>query len=96
MLPKERTCRRIEAPYVSVGTPKDRGSVILAGDEGGPVLVSKLDEEVTEITSEVAKKVGHEFGKDPKTVTDVVLLERKIGMAGEHKSLKVGIAHILE
>lgn len=41
-------------------------------------------ESASEATSEVAKKVGHEFGKDTSTVTDVVVSESHDEERGAH------------
>lgn len=73
--PVEVSCRGVEAPYVSKVASKGCGSVIVAGDEGGPVLDSCLNEEVTEITSEVTGKVGHCVGEDASSGSDRVVSE---------------------
>lgn len=75
LLPCEGSCTGVEAPYVPKKAPYDCGSSIVAGDEGGPVLVSVGIEDVSDLTTSVTKVVGHELGKDAKTGTDRVLLE---------------------
>lgn len=56
------------------------GSVIGAGDEGGPVFNSLLLCDVSDPTSWLTEKVGHMFGDDTTSVSDRVLMEHpKLG-----------------
>lgn len=68
---------------------------MVAGDEGGPVFDSLLNEVVTEATREVAEKVGHMVGKDTASVVDAVVLESS-GDDGPHYPLGDYVVKMVE
>lgn len=59
----EVSCVGAEAHYISKNASKKEGSNIGSGDEGGPVLKTKLNEDLSKHTTDVTLVVGHEFGK---------------------------------